>query len=504
MSSIRSHIQPINIVFTPFSTAIYKDTPYISTEYLHIQVLPNNNGKNIGKIKIKYFDPNSSPSQFNEEINNNDIFESMAYSIIGSSEDVFNITLVDQIGGYLKKLPYDEISIIIKEYSNYIEDGILLDGFIAGISSYIVFLILNENSIFMNQMLFQLTIPFTIDGSSHEGNCNLITRNMFKYLSLPISALTKISNGVLLQLIIFIQSFINIWDPAFIDGPNIDNYNEAKICMEIISGLTNDFTNKLSKSREDYNLMMTNVSNIEKHLTSAIDDSLHRMKREINNLMIETRASIAEINTNITNHIDDNIKEKICTVIETQLDSQIRSKISSEIEDTKDRIEEIVSHYTINEGKKIVTEAVDKRESSLEGKLVGLEHRIEILYSSICSEPSENTTINDYSNIDKKLYSEITKGPTKHNEPSSPIPIYDEEVYSKGQKSDIFTINTEPSSDRYASITPISGEFTTTKKSFRTNDSERSIAGKNGSLDNGRHIVISRWNRKSNPRRYNN
>lgn len=400
MATINPYIRSINVIFTPSLTTIGESVSIPSTAYLRIQIIPSDNGKNISCIKVWYYDPNSIPSRFNEEIKDSDMLASIAHSM---SDRLCHDTLFDQISAYMRTLPSDEVSVIMKEYTKYIEDGILLDGFIAGIASYLVFLILNENSIFMNQMLFQLTVPCMVS------NGNTITRNMFQYLSLPLSALSKVSNGVLRQLVIFIQSFINIWEPAFADGTCIGNTNEAKICMEVISGLANDAITKLSRVQSEHNSMMTTLNKVESRLKETIDDSLVKIRREINNLLVETRSSVKDLSHHVVKQLDivdgriddsmsaldDSIKEKIGKMVEDELDDQIKRKIRSGIEETQERIEEIVAHYTMNEGKKIVKEAVNERESQLQRTLIGLEHRIEILYNKLGSGSGEKIISNE-------------------------------------------------------------------------------------------------------------
>ena len=422
MSSGDPRIRPIYVIFTPTITTITETLSIPSTTHLRIQVTPTHNGKNISLIKVWYFDPNSSPSRFSDEINSDDVFRSIPHSM---SDTLPHDTLVEQISTYMKGIPPDEVSVIMKEYTKYIENGILLDGFIAGISSYLVFLLLNENSIFMNQMLFQLTLPCTIY------DCNSVTRNMFQYLSLPLSALSRVSNGVLLQLVNFIQSFINIWEPAFSNGPSINNTNEAKVCMEVISGLANDATLKLSRIQSEHSSLVTSLSTLESRLKASINDSLLNMKREINNLLVETRSSVKDLVSHVSTQldivdskinnassvIDHTLKSRISNILETELDSQIKLKIRSCVEDTHDRIREIATHYTMSEGKKLVSEAVSERESQLRGTLTGLEHRVEILYDRFASGSVPDPAL-FYNNSPPSNHSPVEK--ITHTPPNAP------------------------------------------------------------------------------------
>jgi len=520
MASTNSRIRSLNIIFTPSSTIIGENISTNSTTYIRIQVNPDHNGKNIGNIIIWYYDPDSSPSRFNEEINDSNMLTSIPYVM----SDLFHHdTLVDQIASYLNSLPKEEISIIMKEYTKYIEDGILLDGFIAGVASYLSFLLLNENSIFMNQMSFQITVPYNI----HDSNC--ITGNMFKYLSLPLSGLSRISSGVLFQLVLFLQSFINIWEPAFSPGPTIDNKNEAKICMEVISGLANDATIKLSQIQSYHNIMISSLNDIESRLRLTINESLNKMKLEINNLLVETRSSIKDLTDHFTNQlnlvdgkieeavstIDGVVKHKIVKIVESELDSQIKSKIASEIEDTHERIGEIISNYSMSGGRKIVTGTIDENESIIQGKLQGLEHRIEVLYNNLSIGSGKNTITSEYKDVNGKLYNELS---TNRQLSYSPPPTtkYHGEIFPPDQQIsgsyNIIPHKTTPQNNlnqsqsaENGSITPLSGNMSSTNLHFnkppgsKSNFLEGSYERETNNINPKRRITITRGQGESNP-----
>lgn len=370
------------IIFTPTSTSITDNISIPDGPYLKIQIFPTKNGKDLDSIKILYCNNNCIPSRLNDEICEEGFFRSLVYSLKGVED-----TFVDRAASYMKLLPSDEICIIVKEYSKYIQNGVILDGFIAGIGAYIGFLLLNENGIFVNQMPFQFSLPYTVRSGM------IVNRNIFQHLSLPLISLSKISCDILSQLVIFIQSFINIWEPLFVDGPTIGTSNEARMSMEIISGFSQYVAGSLAETRSLSNSISKEIKDIESRLQSYIDDSLVKMKREINNLIIETRNTTNESTKHLTsklNLLDDSVKETVRKTTEIELDQRIKQMIEGEIEASHERIGELVRWYVEDYTRKYSNPTTNDNQNELKGALVGLEHRIEILYNKLASNNSPN------------------------------------------------------------------------------------------------------------------
>ena len=385
------NINPIDIIFTSNDIKIYNSEHSTSEFKLKIQVIPDKSGKDISQIKFWYFDSDINSPRINENIINNILFKSITYSIVGDSQN-----LIERIADYMRKLPNDEILVITREYKKYILDGMLLDGFISGIATYIVFLYLNENGAFSGQMPFQFTIPFPID------NGDIMNRNMFQYISLPICALAKISKGVLLQIISYIQGFINMWEPAFSNGPVIGSINESRIAMEVVSGLSNTVISSLSKIQNKQQIITDSLNIMEDRLKRTIDEAVIKMGREINNLLVESRSAVKEL----FDH-KDNIKsiseKEICEIVETKLNhnNEIQSQKYNSFESViNNKIETVInnSHSKIHE---IVSECIsgDKRDYEIQRSVLGLEHRVEILYDKLDSNKSglfsSNSLINN-------------------------------------------------------------------------------------------------------------
>lgn len=381
-----NHSDPImnitTIIFTPTSTTITDAISVPQVPYLKIQIIPTANGKDVSSLKFWYCNNNFVPSRLNEEISEEKFFRSsLVYSLETDGD-----TLIDRTVSYMKALSPDEICIISNEYTKYIQDGSVLDGFIAGIGAYITFLLLNENGIFMNQMPFQFTFPYTVRSGV------IFNRNIFQHLSLPLTSLSKVSHDILFQLVVFIQSFINMWEPLFVCGPSIGISNESRMAMDVISGLSQHVACSLAETRTLNEIMSKQIHSIESRLQSYIDESLINMRREINNLIVESRNSLNDLNKNIKSQlefIDESVKEKVCKTTEHELDQKIKQLIEMEIESSHERIEELVKWYADNYAKKSVKSSFNNNESELKGILIGLEHRIEVLYNKLESNGLE-------------------------------------------------------------------------------------------------------------------
>ena len=166
-------LRATTIIFTNTLTSI--GTCYLNTDEpsLKITIIPTSNKKNFESINVKYSNVNSP--RFNEDITDDALFKSLIYSMTGD-----DISFVDKAHSYMKKLPSDESEIIIREYTKYIENGLVIDGLVAGIASYIAFLTLIENGLFNNELPFHINIPCSLN--------NAMTRNMFSFLSLSLTA----------------------------------------------------------------------------------------------------------------------------------------------------------------------------------------------------------------------------------------------------------------------------------------------------------------------------
>lgn len=173
---------------------------------------------------------------------------------------ILNDIEIKNVDEYIDNLPPDELIIMQKFY----KDGDLRNALINGIGVYLGFLYLNENGLFANQLPFQFNVPLPTDGKC-------LNRYLFQYLSLPLYALSKTTTGALLELIVYIQNFINLFEPLFFWREEISNKELTRLSMEIIIGLTHNSINQVDKIKTNF------------------QDEIIKMRREMNNVINETR-----------------------------------------------------------------------------------------------------------------------------------------------------------------------------------------------------------------------
>lgn len=389
MDNIEPSIRFTNIIFTSNKTIIgdYSISNY--EPYIKIQIFPTEDNKDIAMLKFWSSKLDTKSFNINEEFSDINVFRSIIYSINGDGDNTF-----ERASSYMRTLSSEDLQIIVKEYTKYISDGILIDGFIAGIGAYIVFLLLIENNIFVNQIPFQFGIPYSVNTG------NSINRNMFQHLSLALIALSKTCHGVLLQFIIFIQSFINIWEPGFVIGPTIDSMNQHRMCMEIISGFSQHITLSFSNIDSKQKSIDESIDQLEIKLQKTINDSIYKMEQKIKNLLNESRSSINDLvikSINSIESIDDTIKFKINNNVNKLLNENIENKVSLEIEHSYERIGELLNSYIEKDGRKIIQKEINNTETKLKNNIIGLEHRIEILYKNF--DTSSDTSFKNMSDI---------------------------------------------------------------------------------------------------------
>lgn len=311
-------IAPLTLIITEHGTRIRQqdaietgwDTP---SSVLLIQIEPQASGLDLASLEIRFHNQAASPSRIREIIDNQDLSAMTSYCIKGSA-----LTLIEAATNYVNRLPSEDTMVIMREYAKYIEDGTILDGFIGGLAAYLTFLVLNENGAFAKQLPLQFGIP----GPTRQGN--LLNKNMFRYLHLPLLALSKTTRGVIRGLVIFVQSFINLWDTAFSDGPQIDPDFAAGTQLEVIAGLSQHTIQMLGDEAKQ----RQSVQVLRVQLQAEIDSSLARMRREIQNLLIETQESINELLNSARSHL---IKSERVTEIDQNLQVDVASRIDANL-----------------------------------------------------------------------------------------------------------------------------------------------------------------------------
>ena len=276
-------IREVIIVFTADRTSIGSALQHAAPA-LKIQVMPNKEGTDIEYITLLY-----NGQQYGR-LADVEIFHSLTLSIKSDGE-----TLIERLSNYLNQLPTEEFNIIVQQYSLYIEDGIIIDGIIAGIASYMMFLWLNDNHI-----TELCPFIFSTPADLHSGNS--VNKHMFRTLTVPLAALARTTNNIMVQLSTFITTFINIWEPLFIEGPIIPEINDVRMALDIITQLTRQIA-------------------VDAQVRAYLNEHI----QEISNRIIET--AVNEITNKITAHVV-HAEQHITDLIKTNIDSLVSNNIA--------------------------------------------------------------------------------------------------------------------------------------------------------------------------------
>jgi len=246
-------IRNINVIFTSSGTTITETVREIKEPYLKIEIKPSETGGDIGEINIVY-------NNMREIIDDEEYLRGLKYNMNKEGDNTVERAIV-----YMKELGEEEVGVIVQEYMKYIENGVVLDGLISGMAAYITFLVLNEKGVFRDEMLYEFSIPYTVSDNS------VMNRNLFKHLSLVLTSLSRVSKGILRQLVIFVQSFINIWEPLYINGPAITTEMEARMATDIISGLSQYVAEELAKTKISNEMTLKRINDVENKIQMYMD-----------------------------------------------------------------------------------------------------------------------------------------------------------------------------------------------------------------------------------------
>ena len=267
------------VYFTPSASTI--NSKITTKSLLKVYIVPTRDKVNIESIKISYV---NDSVHINEEVDDINMFTSLVYSMKGDGD-----TLTSRAKEYINQLQEDEVSVIVKEYSKYIKEGIVFDALIAGIGSYVALLSLMENGAFVGQLPFEFGVPWRVDSG------NAVNGNMFRYMSLPLASLRKISQGILLQLTLFVESFINIWGPLFHPGPIIGTNTESKACIEIISGFSQHILS-MGDSLKEYVIQNSDTATLK----TILEDASNKIV-EMSHKLEESTKRIDELSEQLEN-----------------------------------------------------------------------------------------------------------------------------------------------------------------------------------------------------------
>lgn len=295
-SSSDKSFYPINITFTNNCT-LFNDSINLDDEFLKIDIIPTSNGDNIRKIKIVFFDCEFGSTKIFEEICEERILSSINNSIKGDDYSC----LLEKVDKYVSCLSREDREIIEREFERYclcIQDIIIF-----GIVSYLSFILLSENDLLVSRLPFQFCIPYSISSGM------LLTRNTIKYMTLPISTLIKSTDGIMLQLFTFIQSFINIFDQMFHKGQTIDPLIETKLSVDVLSGYSQYIINELTScsiQNEIQNDIQQKIRHSEVRMYSFINEEIDKIRDECYKIL-ENRTNYHTICNDDINKLTENM-----------------------------------------------------------------------------------------------------------------------------------------------------------------------------------------------------
>jgi hypothetical protein len=275
-------IQSLHVICTPDGTSVSATVPALSGPHLLITARANGDGTNLEALFLTYSNHNSTPPLIQTSITDPAVFQAMTHYMQGSGT-----TVTQRCDSHMNQLPRDDVSVIAREYGRYFQEGRILDGFIAGVASYLGLLLLFENETFRTHMPFQFSVPTTV-ATGHA-----LTQHMLSYMSLPLTALAKITTGVLGNIVNFVQSFINMWDTAFLPGPEIGS--EARMCLEIITGMTQHTSEALAQIQRDRQAISITIAKLGDELRKDMESEITLFRRELSNINAEARSAVTEV-----------------------------------------------------------------------------------------------------------------------------------------------------------------------------------------------------------------
>jgi hypothetical protein len=216
----------IHILFTDYNIHISNNNNNDNND--------NNDNNNHIKISIyiKYNNIHSIGIIYNNKNHKiNKIIDSSSYiNNINNSINSIGNNFISKLHTYIETLPPNDLSIINNEYNKYNFD--IMGCLIAGISSYFIFAFLNDDSYFSSILHFQIPI-------SSE---NILNNPMAKLYRNILTPLSKLSTGLIKNLINFIISFLNLSENIFINNITICITTQFDILSDTLSSfLSNIF-----------------------------------------------------------------------------------------------------------------------------------------------------------------------------------------------------------------------------------------------------------------------
>jgi hypothetical protein len=296
----------------------------------------------------------------------------------------------------------DDLISITNEYAKYHSDN-LFKSFIAGCLAYSAFHLMLQDGKFSQYLPFRVTIP-----------CydNIFSKSIFSLTSLLLSVYSQISNGIVSTLSTFIQSFMNIWEPLFKTGTDVPMIVQTKLNSEILTGVASHISGMIDIQQQT---VSNSLKTFELYIDSKVNNYLSQMTKtiDINHGKIQHQIKAFEelqLSQDITNDIKKNIMDDVAKEINDAFESSINSSTdyinnSQNCNDTNKNFKklmcEIKNKTRENQCEKFIELKLIELRKDVNNSILGLEHRIEILYNNLKDQKHEkrfkNDPKNDYS-----------------------------------------------------------------------------------------------------------
>jgi hypothetical protein len=200
----------------------YDNNHDITSNIPHIKINVSMKLNNIDKIDIIYNNKNHNFTNTIDDIKH--------INNINNSINSIGNNFLFKLHNYIDQLPLDYLHIINTEYTYLKFD--MIGCLIAGISSYIAFSILSDDPHFSSLLPCQIPISST----------TILNNTMSKLYRSILTPLSKLSTGLIKNLINFIISFLNLWENILIDDNNFSITSQFSILIDTLSSLLSNLS----------------------------------------------------------------------------------------------------------------------------------------------------------------------------------------------------------------------------------------------------------------------
>lgn len=262
-------IRPLFIEFTSDNTLIGLATSGPINNYIRIVCHNNSSGTNLQHWRLEYAQHGKTVTETITDYN--------ILSMLGYGMNSLQSTLLEQCHTSFQSLSDQTLSAITLEYQDWIVDDInVLDCFIGSMAAYLGLCVLMERT---NILPLSVSLPVTINSGA------IFSSHIMNWFDVPLTALSQVTTGPILRLVLMVQSSLRLWSQVFTPGPVLNLQTQTQTSIDIISQLTQELTQRLAQAQENQELMM---QQFQQQLSALTEQT----QRELHNLRLETQQSV--------------------------------------------------------------------------------------------------------------------------------------------------------------------------------------------------------------------